>query len=535
MHKNLLAFLLILGLVFSTPKTPQGKLTALAELGAAVSVGSMQIGEQKNPQVQLNLLALVQQAAKGLVGLVHKKPKVAEKPQPEWFNTGAAGMKLTFYDENGVAWWQETKYVGEVSPLAWGQLLQGYTAPNKGSIEVEIFNYNFTPVYFDDWHITLTENAKPEVKSPQPQRGVDEITSKTPPSGAGGLSDGLLLFNGKELQTYADLHLYDYHWRHWDASRYDPQLGRWHNIDAMADEFHGLSPYNYCLNNPVMIVDPDGRLPVLVFVAAAVIGGGLNVWNNKDKIKDIGSALGYFGVGAVGGAVAVVNPKAGFAIASLGNVGMDIATGNIPKFEKWQDVAKYGLSTGLNSLDVVGAGQITKVAFQAIRTWQTVATGANTIGSTEIITGAVDDVAFNVIGATTEVTFVRVPALAQLLPANQLARSGSRIWEVGAYNELRGVEIGLDAHHVGQKALMSRFVPNYNLNTAPSILVPKLGHTQGIGVISRNTTGFVNARQVLARDILELRRVYGGQGIPNSSLQRLIQMNKTMYPSAFIK
>ncbi len=188
MHQNVHRFLLafLLSLLFSTPKTPQG-LEALAELGAAVSVGSMQIGEQKNPQVQLNLLALVQQAAKGLVGLVHKKPKVAEKPQPEWFNTGAAGMKLTFYDENGVAWWQETKHVGLVSQLAWGQLLQDYTAPNKGSIEVEIFNYNAEPVYFDDWHITLTENPKPEVKSPQPQRGVDEITSKTPPSGAGGL------------------------------------------------------------------------------------------------------------------------------------------------------------------------------------------------------------------------------------------------------------------------------------------------------------------------------------------------------------
>jgi RHS repeat-associated protein len=66
------------------------------------------------------------------------------------------------------------------------------------------------------------------------------------------------LFNGKELQTLADLHLYDYHWR-----QYDPQLGRWHSPDP-ADQFHGISGYAYCANNPVMLTDPDGRfIPLL--------------------------------------------------------------------------------------------------------------------------------------------------------------------------------------------------------------------------------------------------------------------------------
>jgi hypothetical protein len=68
-------------------------------------------------------------------------------------------------------------------------------------------------------------------------------------------------------------------------------------------------------------------------------------------------------------------------------------------------------------------------------------------------------------------------------------------------------------------------------------LVPEVGHTiKGAnGIVSRSTIGVTNARQLLARDIFELRRVYGSQGIPNSSLQQLIQMNKTKYPEAFIK
>lgn len=36
---------------------------------------------------------------------------------------------------------------------------------------------------------------------------------------------------------------------------YDPQIARWTTVDP-ADEF--FSPYNYCGNNPILFVDPDG-------------------------------------------------------------------------------------------------------------------------------------------------------------------------------------------------------------------------------------------------------------------------------------
>ncbi|MGD1318738.1 hypothetical protein [Chryseobacterium sp. 2R14A] len=127
-----------------------------------------------------------------------------------------------------------------------------------------------------------------------------------------------------------------------------------------------------------------------------------------------------------------------------------------------------------------------------------------------------------------------VGALAMKKPG-LAAQTEGNLWKVGAYNEIKGLQIGLDAHHAGQGALMKKLVEGYNYKTAPAILVPKLGHTIGTGVVSRSTSGFTNARQVLARDVFELRRVYGGRGIPNSALQELIQMNKTMYPGAFIK
>lgn len=35
----------------------------------------------------------------------------------------------------------------------------------------------------------------------------------------------------------------------------------------------------------------------------------------------------------------------------------------------------------------------------------------------------------------------------------------------------------MDAHHVGQKALMKELVENYDPKVAPAINVPKVGHT----------------------------------------------------------
>ncbi|WP_052755978.1 RHS repeat-associated core domain-containing protein [Paenibacillus durus] len=110
-----------------------------------------------------------------------------------------------------------------------------------------------------------------------------------------------------------------------------------------------------------------------------------------------------------------------------------------------------------------------------------------------------------------------------------LGGKGAGKYQVGAYKDIKGVE-GLDAHHAGQKAVMKKLVDNYDPNTAPAINVPKVGHTiKGPnGIVSRSTKGIENARQLLARDIMELRRVY--DDIPNSALKELIELNKKMYP-----
>ena len=43
------------------------------------------------------------------------------------------------------------------------------------------------------------------------------------------------------------------------ARYYNSDLSLWLSVDPMSDKYPSLSPYNYCLWNPLRVVDPDGR------------------------------------------------------------------------------------------------------------------------------------------------------------------------------------------------------------------------------------------------------------------------------------
>jgi RHS repeat-associated protein len=78
-------------------------------------------------------------------------------------------------------------------------------------------------------------------------------------------------FSGKFFDAESKYHYFG-------ARYYNSDIGVWLSVDPLAHKYPSTSPYAYCLNNPVILVDPDGKDPIYK----------QNFWGRVKQIGDDG-------------------------------------------------------------------------------------------------------------------------------------------------------------------------------------------------------------------------------------------------------
>ena len=87
-------------------------------------------------------------------------------------------------------------------------------------------------------------------------------------------------FSDNECDTASSLNCFS-------ARYYNSDLSIWISVDPMVDKYPNLSPYTYCADNPVRLVDWDGReiedKPYLLFNGEK---GVLQIWDDSNTPED---------------------------------------------------------------------------------------------------------------------------------------------------------------------------------------------------------------------------------------------------------
>ncbi len=151
----------------------------------------------------------------------------------------------------------------------------------NGWLYVYLSNESNQNVYFDD--LVVNHKRGPLVEATDYYAFGMQIPGLSTQANKGqNYNPNRYKYNGKELQGKELNDGSGLEWEDFGARMYDAQIGRWMVIDPKSNEMQNYSPYSYAFNNPIKLIDPDGKGPtppifpgVVFFFGEFDIGGGL--------------------------------------------------------------------------------------------------------------------------------------------------------------------------------------------------------------------------------------------------------------------
>ncbi|MEO6733210.1 MAG: DUF6443 domain-containing protein [Ferruginibacter sp.] len=179
---------------------------------------------------------------------------------PDYSNGGGnmpkAYLSVMFFDErfNIIVEGSATQRVIQAGPNAPNLTLANIKAPKNGYCFVYVSNESDEMVFFDNLQVTQN-HARIIEENHYYAYGlkIAAISSRKLPDLAEGAIKNNNLYNDKELIDDADLGWYDYGFR-----SYDPQIGRFPQLDPLTDDYPELTPYQYASCEPIANIDIDG-------------------------------------------------------------------------------------------------------------------------------------------------------------------------------------------------------------------------------------------------------------------------------------
>ena len=140
----------------------------------------------------------------------------------------------------------------------------------------------------------------------------------------------------------------------------------WLSVDPMSDKYPSMSPYNYCANNPVILVDPDGEDPdpivgIGVGLRTNLAGGyaaslSVGISNRTGNFMTSASFTANFynyGLGTNHGSTGSYTPQADFVFSPALTVGAGTTSLPMP-FKTFNNNSATGLSNNFNGSFSIG-------------------------------------------------------------------------------------------------------------------------------------------------------------------------------------